>query len=182
MSRIGKKPIQISDNVTVDIKDGLVKIKGPKGELTQDFADKLKITVKDKEIIVERKDDSQQQRALHGTVRSLIANMVIGVTEGFKRSLELIGVGFRVAKKGKDLEFFIGFSHPVIFNIPEGVECELEKNTIHLQSTDKQLIGETAANIRKLKKPEPYKGKGIRYVGEIVRKKAGKAGKAGGSA
>jgi len=178
MARIGKKPIQLKDGVTAIVSEGKVTIKGPKGELVKDFGPKVKILQQDNEIIVERRDESIEQNALQGTARAIVQNMVTGVTEGFKKSLELIGVGFRVAKKGNDIEFHIGFSHPVLFKVPEGVQCDVEKNNIHVSGIDNQLVGEVAANIRKLKKPEPYKGKGIRYTGENVRRKAGKAGKA----
>jgi large subunit ribosomal protein L6 len=179
MSRIGKKPIQLTDNTTITVNSGLVIVKGPKGELTHNFGDKINIVIKDKEVFVEKRDDSMMQDSLQGTTRALIANMVNGVANGYKKSLELTGVGFRVNKKGNDLEFNIGFSHPVLFKTPEGISLDLEKNTIHVSGIDKQLVGETAANIRKLKEPEPYKGKGIRYTDEVVRRKAGKAGKAG---
>jgi len=178
MSRIGKKPIQISDNVTATITGGRVDIKGPKGMLSYDFGDRINIILKDKEITVEKRDESMAQDITQGTVHAIINNMVSGVVNGYKKSLELNGVGFRVAKKGNDLEFHIGFSHPVLFKMPEGIQCDLEKNTMHVSGIDKQLVGEVAANIRKLKKPEPYKGKGIKYVGEVIRRKAGKAGKA----
>jgi len=181
MSRIGKLPIQFGDDVTVDVKDGKVSIKGPKGELSYDFGNKLKISVKDKEIFVERHNDSKEQKALHGTIRSLIANMVEGVTHGFKKSLEVIGVGYRAIKKDKEIELYLGFSHPVSFRIPEGINIDIEKNIIHVSGINKQLVGEVAANIRRLKKPEPYKGKGIKYIDEQIRRKAGKAGKAGGA-
>lgn len=178
MSRIGKKPVQLASGVTAEIKDGSIIIKGPKGSLTQYFGDKINISIKDNEVWVEQKEESNEQNVLQGTFRALVANMVEGVTDGFKKSLELIGVGFRLAKKGNDIEFHIGFSHPVLFKVPEGVQCDVEKNAIHVSGIDKQLVGEVAANIRKLKKPEPYKGKGIRYTEEQVRRKAGKAGKA----
>jgi len=178
MARIGKKPVQLKDGVTATIDKGTVTIKGPKGQLVKDFGDKASIILKDGQILVERSDESTEQNVLQGTVRAITQNMVIGVTEGFKKSLELIGVGFRVAKKGDDVEFHIGFSHPVLFKVPANVQCDVEKNIIIVSGIDNQLVGEVAANIRKLKKPEPYKGKGIRYVDEHVRRKAGKAGKA----
>lgn len=179
MSRIGKKSIQLADGVTVTASNGVVVVKGPKGELSYNFGDKINIILGDKEVLVEKRDDSISQDVLQGTFHALIANMVEGVVNGYKKSLELIGVGFRVAKKGNDLEFHIGFSHPVLFKVPEGIQCDVEKNIIHVSGIDKQLVGETAANIRKLKKPEPYKGKGIKYTDEVIRRKAGKAGKAG---
>ncbi|MDD5732117.1 MAG: 50S ribosomal protein L6 [Patescibacteria group bacterium] len=179
MSRIGKKSVQLADGITVTASNGVVVVKGPKGQLTHDFGDKVNITIKDKEVSVEKRDDSMSQDSLQGTIRAIIANMVEGVVNGYKKSLELIGVGFRVAKKGNDLEFHIGFSHPVLFKVPEGIMADVEKNTISVSGIDKQLVGETAANIRKLKEPEPYKGKGIKYTDEVIRRKAGKAGKAG---
>lgn len=177
MSRIGKKAIQLVKDVTVTVSNGKVIVKGPKGELKHDFGDKINILIKDGEVSVEKRDISMAQDVMQGTVRAIIANMVSGVVSGYKKSLELNGVGFRVAKKGNDLEFNIGFSHPVLFKVPEGITCEVEKNIIHVGGIDKQLVGEVAANIRKLKKPEPYKGKGIKYVDENIRRKAGKAGK-----
>jgi len=179
MSRIGKKSIQLADGVTVTASNGVVVVKGPKGELTHDFGDKVNIIIKDKEVLVEKRDDSMSQDSLQGTVRAIISNMAEGVVSGYKKTLELIGVGFRVAKKGNDLEFHIGFSHPVLFKTPAGIQCDVEKNTITVEGFNKQLVGETAANIRKLKEPEPYKGKGIKYSDETIRRKAGKAGKAG---
>lgn len=178
MSRIGKKPIQFADNTTVAISNGIISVKGPKGELKQDFKNKIDIKIKDKEISVDKIDGSKEQDVMQGTVRALIINMIIGVNEGYKKSLELNGVGYRVAKKGNDLEFNIGFSHPVTFQMPQGIECSVEKNVIYISGIDKQLVGEVSANIRKLKKPEPYKGKGIKYTDEHIRRKAGKAGKA----
>jgi len=178
MARIGKKPIQLKDSITATMDGGILTIKGSKGQLIRDFGDKLNIVLADKEILVEKREETIEQNTLQGTFRALIQNMVTGVDEGFKKTLELIGVGFRVAKKGNDVEFHIGFSHPVLFKVPEGVQCDVEKNTISISGIDNQLVGEVAANIRKLKKPEPYKGKGIRYTDEVVRRKAGKAGKA----
>ena len=180
MSRTGKLPVEFNKDVKVDINDGVFTVKGPRGELTHDFGKKMKISVSDNNILVERKDDSNEQKSLHGTTRSLIQNMVTGVTEGFEKSLEVVGVGFRVAKKDSILELNIGFSHPVNFQIPEGVEVNVAKNTINISGADKQLVGQVAANIRQFKKPEPYKGKGIKYVDEIVKRKAGKAAKAVG--
>lgn len=179
MSRIGKKAIQLANGVTVTASSGVVVVKGPKGELTHDFGDKVNIILKDNEVLIEKRDDSISQDSLQGTIRAIIANMTEGVVSGYKKTLELIGVGFRVAKKGNDLEFHIGFSHPVLFKTPAGIICDVEKNTIFVSGIDKQLVGETAANIRKLKEPEPYKGKGIKYSDETIRRKAGKAGKAG---
>ncbi len=181
MSRTGKLPVEFDKEVKVDIDNGVLTVKGPKGELKYDFGKKIKISISDNSVLVERKDDSNEQKSLHGTIRSLIQNMVTGVTEGFEKSLEIVGVGFRVTKKDNVLELNIGFSHPINFQIPEGVEVNVEKNTIKVSGVDKQLVGQVAANIRQFKKPEPYKGKGIKYTDEIVRRKAGKAAKAVGS-
>ncbi|HRY60303.1 MAG TPA: 50S ribosomal protein L6 [Patescibacteria group bacterium] len=178
MARIGKKAIQLASGITAEINGGIVKIKGPKGELTQDFGPIPNIILNGSEITAEKKDNSQEQDVFQGTVRAIIANMVEGVTNGYKKTLELNGVGYRVAKKGNDVEFHIGFSHPVLFKVPEGVTVDIEKNLIHVSGINKQLVGEAAANIRKLKVPEPYKGKGIKYIDEHIRRKAGKAGKA----
>jgi large subunit ribosomal protein L6 len=178
MSRIGKKPIPVPDGVTVDIKPGHVFVKGPKGELQQDINPEMKVSQEDGMLTVERPTDRGEHRALHGLTRSLIANMVEGVTNGYEKRLEIQGVGYRAALKGTDLELQVGFSHPVEFPAPDGIEFEVPAaNRIVVKGIDKQLVGETAAKIRKVRKPEPYKGKGIRYEGEYVRKKAGKAAK-----
>lgn len=178
MARIGKKAIQLANGITAEINGGIVKIKGPKGELTQDFGSIPNIILNGSEITVEKRDGSQEQDVFQGTARAIIANMVEGVTNGYKKTLELNGVGYRVAKKGNDVEFHIGFSHPVLFKVPANVQVDIEKNLIHVSGINKQLVGEVAANIRKLKVPEPYKGKGIKYIDEHIRRKAGKAGKA----
>ena len=179
MSRLAKKPISAPAGVTVDITGGKVVVKGAKGELSRDFGEAVIFEKKEEGIFVNRRGESGPERAIQGTAFNLIRSMIIGVTEGFSKSLELIGVGFRVAKKDKGIELNIGFSHPVYFEIPSGVECVVEKNIITVSGIDKQLVGEVAANIRKLKKPEPYKGKGIKYSDEKIRRKAGKAGKVG---
>jgi large subunit ribosomal protein L6 len=178
MSRIGKQPIAIPDGVTVDVTEGTVAVKGPGGALSQAVDRDMKVTVTDGEIRVERPSDERTHRSLHGLTRSLIANMVEGVTKGYQKTLEIQGVGYRAALKGKDVELQVGFSHPVSFPAPEGIEFEVSApNRIVVKGIDKQLVGETAARIRRIRKPEPYKGKGIRYEGEYVRKKAGKAAK-----
>ena len=179
MSRLANKPIQIPSSVTVTAKDGSIRAQGPKGELSYQFHDVVGVAVESSEIRVTRRDDSKTQRAMQGTVYSRIKGLIEGVENGFTKTLDLIGVGYRVVKKGEAVELAIGFSHPVLFHPPQGVVVEVEKNTIRVTGIDKQLVGEVAANIRKLKKPEPYKGKGIRYTTETVRRKAGKAGKAG---
>ena len=178
MSRIGKQPIAIPDGVTVKVSDGLVTVKGPGGELSQRIARDMKVTVVDGEVRVERPSDEREHRSLHGLTRSLIFNMVEGVTEGYEKRLEIQGVGYRAALKGTDLELQVGFSHPVTMAPPAGIEFEVPApNRVVVKGIDKQLVGEVAANVRKVRKPEPYKGKGIRYEGEYVRKKAGKAAK-----
>lgn len=180
MSRIGKYPVTVPNGVTVTLDGQHVGVKGPKGEL--EFTVKEPITVSkndDGAIQVARPNDERENRSLHGLTRTLIANMITGVTEGYEKKLEIVGVGYRVISKGpKQLEFALGFSHPVIIDAPEGITFNVENQTkFSVQGIDKQLVGETAANIRKLRKPEPYKGKGVRYAGEHVRRKAGKAGK-----
>lgn len=175
MSRVGKEPVNVPDSVEVQIDGSTVKTKGPKGELVQTFSQEMVINKKDKEIIVGRPSDSNLHKSLHGLTRSLIANMVSGVSEGFTKELEIIGVGYRASKKGDSIELRVGFSNPVKFSKPKGVEIEIPSpNRIIVKGADKQLVGEVAAEIRAVKKPEPYKGKGIRYVGEYVRRKVGK--------
>jgi len=178
MSRIGKKPIQLPQGVTVTITDSQILVKGPKVELKQNLHPLIKVEQKDNDIIVNvTNTDEKKEKALWGTFRQLIYNMIIGVTEGFKRQLEVNGVGYRVALQSKNLVLNVGYSNPVEFKIPDGLTCEVEKNLITLSGADKQLIGETAAQIRKIRKPEPYKGKGIKYLEEVIRRKAGKQAK-----
>jgi large subunit ribosomal protein L6 len=174
MSRLGKKPIEIPEGVDVEIKNSVVSVKGPKGILDRDFKDFVKIDKQDKIIQLLPVSKGERAKAFWGTYTSHLKNMIEGVKEGFSKELVLEGVGFRVAIEGKDLVFNVGFSHPVKFKIPEGVEIKVEKNNIEISGIDKQLVGQTAAEIRALKKPEPYKGKGIRYKDEVVRRKAGK--------
>lgn len=180
MSRIGSKPITIPEGVNILVQDQEVVVKGPKGELQQAIPGKeITVTVKDKDITVTRKNDNRQTKAFHGLVRSLIANMVTGVTDGYEKRLEMVGTGYRVKKEGEKLVVSVGYSHPVDIACPPGITLDVEGNNIIIvKGIDKQLVGETAANIRAIKKPEPYKGKGIRYQGEVVRRKAGKAAKA----
>jgi large subunit ribosomal protein L6 len=178
MSRIGKQPIEVPGGVDVTLEGSRVSVSGPRGSLHQDVHPRMKVTVEDGTVRVERASDERLDKSLHGLTRSLIANMVAGVTEGFEKRLEIQGVGYRAALQGQDLELQVGFSHPVRFPAPEGIEFEVPAaNRIVVRGIDKQLVGEVAANIRKVRKPEPYKGKGIRYEGEYVRKKAGKAAK-----
>jgi large subunit ribosomal protein L6 len=178
LSRIGKQPIAIPDGVTVEVGDGLVTVKGPGGELSQRVVRDMRVIVDGGQVRVERPSDERDHRSLHGLTRSLIANMVEGVTKGYEKRLEIQGVGYRAALKGSELELQVGFSHPVTMSPPAGIEFEVPApNRIVVKGIDKQLVGEIAANVRKIRKPEPYKGKGIRYEGEYVRKKAGKAAK-----
>jgi large subunit ribosomal protein L6 len=175
MSRIGRKPIEIPDGVEIDVKPGAVKVKGPKGELNQDLSSDMKVAIDNGTLKVERPTDRGEHRALHGLTRSLIANMVEGVTDGFERRLEIQGVGYRAQLKGKALEMALGYSHPVTIQAPEGIDFEVPQPTeVIVRGIDKQLVGETAARIRKTRPPEPYKGKGVRYAGEHVARKVGK--------
>ncbi|WP_106495507.1 50S ribosomal protein L6 [Lentibacillus sp. Marseille-P4043] len=178
MSRIGLKPIQIPDGVEVKLNGNTVTVKGPKGELTRDFHDDIKIVIEDNVITIERPSDHKDHRALHGTTRSLINNMVEGVHKGFEKSLEIIGVGYRAQKQGEKVVVNAGYSHPVEIEPRDGIEIDVPKNTqIIVKGIDKELVGAVAANIRAIRPPEPYKGKGIRYEGEYVRRKEGKTAK-----
>jgi large subunit ribosomal protein L6 len=175
MSRIGKKPIPVPDGVTVEIKPGHVSVKGPKGELRQEVSREMKITQDDGVLKVERPSDRGEHRALHGLTRSLIANMVVGVTDGYEKRLEIQGVGYRARLQGKSLELALGYSHPVSVSAPDGIEFEVPQPTqVVVRGIDKQLVGEIAARVRKARPPEPYKGKGVRYEGEHVARKVGK--------
>ncbi|WP_342433874.1 50S ribosomal protein L6 [Neobacillus sp. FSL H8-0543] len=178
MSRIGKLPIEIPAGVTVTIVKNNVSVKGPKGELTRSFDPEIGITLEENVVTVTRPSDAKEHRALHGTTRAVLANMVEGVSAGFERKLELIGVGYRAQKQGTKLVLNVGYSHPVEFNPEAGLEIEVPTNTkITIKGIDKERVGELAANIRQVRPPEPYKGKGIRYEGEFVRRKEGKTGK-----
>ena len=178
MSRIGKMPVPVPSGVSVDIDGQSVKVKGPKGELNRMFHERVAIELEDGEAIVNRVDDTRESRALHGLSRALLANMVAGVSDGYKKELEVVGVGYRAQLKGRDIEMQLGFSHPVNFAAPDGITFEVPEPTkIIISGIDKELVGQVAANIRKIRPPEPYKGKGIRYSGEHVRRKAGKAGR-----
>jgi len=175
MSRIGRKPINVPENVTIDVSAGHVSVKGPKGELAQDLSADMKVEQSDGVLTVARPTDRGEHRALHGLTRSLIANMVEGVTDGFEKRLEIQGVGYRAQLKGKNLELALGYSHPVPIDAPEGIEFEVPQPTeVIVRGIDKQLVGQVAADIRKRRPPEPYKGKGIRYRGEHVMRKVGK--------
>jgi len=176
MSRIGKKPISLPSGVTVTVSDSQVIVKGQKGELKVDLLPNINVEVKDDQVLVTRKNDLKQTKANHGLIRSLVDNHVIGVTQGYKKTLKLVGTGYRVASKGAGLTLSVGFSHPVEVTAIEGVKLKIESNNvIHIEGTDKQRVGQMAADIRAVRKPEPYKGKGIRYEDEIVRRKSGKA-------
>ncbi|CAI9416670.1 50S ribosomal protein L6 [Nocardioides sp. T2.26MG-1] len=179
MSRIGKLPVAVPSGVDVAIDGAHVTVKGPKGTLSHTVAAPIIVEKGDGVLDVKRPDDERQSRALHGLTRTLVNNMVVGVTEGYEKRLEIVGVGYRVLSKGPtQLEFQLGYSHPITFNAPEGITFTVDGPTrLGVQGIDKQLVGEVAANIRKLRKPEPYKGKGVRYAGEQIRRKVGKAGK-----
>ena len=181
MSRIGKKPIDIPAGVEFKIEGQIITVKGPKGELSCHVHPHIKIEQQDKQLILSIADiNNKQDKALWGTNRQLVANLFTGVTQGYVKQLEINGVGYRAEVKGTDLVLHVGYSHPVEFQIPQGVSVKVEKNIITLESIDKQLLGETAANIRRIRKPEPYKGKGIKYVDEIILRKAGKQVKGAG--
>lgn len=174
MSKIGKKPIEIPSGVTVVVEDGLVKVKGPKGELEYKIPRELKVTLIENKLAVLPISKSKKTPALWGTIRAVIANMISGVVSGFEKKLEIEGIGFKAQTQGNDLVLNLGFSHQVIFKIPDGIKVDVSKNIITISGISKELVGQTAANIRALKKPEPYKGKGIRYAGEVIKRKAGK--------
>ena len=178
MSRIGRKPVQIPAGVEVTVDGNTCIVKGPKGTLQQDFHENITVTVEENEVIVDRANDERESRAQHGLTRALIQNMVTGVSEGFTKSLELAGVGYRVQLKGTSLDFSLGYSHPVVIEAPEGIAFEVPDNThINVKGINKQQVGQIAAEIRAKRPPEPYKGKGIHYVGEHIRRKLGKAAK-----
>jgi large subunit ribosomal protein L6 len=179
MSRIGKAPIPVPSGVDVTIAGGNVTVKGPKGTLARQLPADITVRQDGDQLVVERPDDERQHRALHGLTRSLVNNMVVGVTDGFSKDLEIVGVGYRATAQGPDrLELALGFSHPVNIDAPEGITFEVPAPTrITVRGIDKEIVGQVAANIRKVRKPEPYKGKGVRYAGEVVQRKAGKAAK-----
>ena len=179
MSRIGKAPISVPSGVDITISGSSIAVKGPKGELTRELPEQVSVRQDGDELLVERTDDERESRALHGLMRSLVANMVTGVTDGFRKELDIVGVGYRAAAKGSNgIELALGFSHPVVVEAPDGISFVVPAPTrIEVHGIDKQLVGQVAADIRAWRKPEPYKGKGVRYVDEHVRRKAGKAGK-----
>lgn len=182
MSRIGNAPVDLKDGVSATSADGVLKIKGPKGELSLDLDKNLGIDIKDGSIVVIRKSEDKYVKSIHGTTRAIVSNMVIGVTEGWSKQLEMVGTGYRAEVNGKDLVMSIGFSHPVTITPPEGIDFKVEKNLITVSGPDKEVVGQVSANVRKVRPPEPYKGKGIKYIDEFVRRKPGKAAKASESA
>jgi len=178
MSRVGKKPIPIPDGVQVKIEGEQIYVKGPKGELAKNLNPRLKVSVQDKQVVVNREQDDRSTRSLHGVVRSDINNMVVGVIKGYQKTLEINGVGFRAQVQGRTLQLNLGFSHVLTFPLPPGIEASVEKQIqVTIQGVDKYLVGQVAANLRACKPPEPYKGKGIKYTGEVIIRKEGKTGK-----
>jgi large subunit ribosomal protein L6 len=176
MSRIGKQPITVPSGVTITIEPGAVKIKGPKGALSAAVSPLVELKVEGSTLTVERREESRNARSIHGLTRKLLSNMVTGVSEGFRRVLEINGVGYRAEAKGNILQLALGYSHPIMFSLPQGVQAKVDKQTVvTLEGADRQVLGETASEIRKLRPPEPYKGKGIKYAEEKIRRKAGKA-------
>ena len=176
MSRIGKLPVAVPAGVEVTIGTDVIDVKGPKGHVTAPVSDKLSYEMKDGHVYLTRKDDSRESNAQHGLCRTLLNNCVIGVTQGFTKSLEVIGVGFRVSVKGNIIELQVGYSHPVLVDVPDGIKASVEGNVLTLAGASKERVGEFAARIRRIRKPEPYKGKGIKYTTEIIRRKVGKSG------
>jgi large subunit ribosomal protein L6 len=178
MSRIGRLPIEIPAGVNVTVDGSAITVKGPKGELALTVPSPIEVKLEDGQLLVSRPDDERASRSLHGLTRTLIANQIIGVTDGYSKGLEIVGTGYRVQAKGSSIEFALGFSHSITVDPPAGISFAVEgNNKLTVHGIDKQAVGEVAANIRKLRKPEPYKGKGVRYAGEVVRRKAGKSGK-----
>jgi len=177
MSRIGKLPIPLAGGIQVKVADGVVTVQGPKGTLTQPLADGISAELQEGRLLLKRKDDSKRQKALHGLMRALLANAVTGVAKGFSKDLEIQGVGYRAQMAGQSVTFNLGYTHPVDFPVPKGIQITVDKQTkLTVAGIDRQQVGQVAAEIRSLRPPDVYKGKGIRYVGEVVRKKAGKAG------
>jgi large subunit ribosomal protein L6 len=177
MSRIGKKPIAIPKGVTVAVNDGVVDVKGPKGQLRQAIPPGVAFQLAGAELKAALTDDVPELRKFHGLARTLVANAVQGVTEGFKRELDIVGVGYRAELKGRQVVFALGYSHPIVFDIPQGIDIAVDKQThVVVSGVDKQLVGQVAANIRRMRKPDPYKQKGVRYTGEVLKKKQGKTG------
>lgn len=176
MSRIGKQPIPIPRDVKVELKEDILSVKGPKGELKRIIHPRVNVNMDNNQVIVSINEDTRESRSFHGLFRALIANMVTGVSQGFERVLEIVGVGYRAEMNGRTATFHLGYSHPIIFELPDGIDAVIDKTKITLSSIDKELLGKTAAKIRSFRKPEPYKGKGIKYADEIIKRKAGKTG------
>jgi len=178
MSRIGKKPILLPQGVKVELKDGTVAVKGPKGSLARPLLDGLEVEITDKVVNLKRSGDDKKTRSYHGLMRTLVSNMVDGVSKGFEKKLEIVGIGYRSELHANKLVFHLGYSHPIDFPLPAGISAEVEKQTlVTVKGVDKELVGQIAAKIRELRRPDPYKGKGVKYQGEVLRKKAGKTGK-----
>jgi large subunit ribosomal protein L6 len=183
MSRVGRKPIPVPKGVTVQVRESLIEVQGPKGKLTSPVPAGISFKLENGELAASRRDDERSQRALHGLARALAQNAIKGVTEGFSKELDIVGVGYKAQVEGRKVVFALGFSHPVVFPIPEGVSIAVDakSNRVTVTGIDRQRVGQVAAEIRNLRKPDPYKQKGIRYVGEVLKKKAGKAGATGGT-
>jgi large subunit ribosomal protein L6 len=178
MSRIGKKPIELPKGVKLEVKDGIVSVEGPKGQLARPFLEGLEIEITGDQAQVKRLGEDKRTRSYHGLMRTLVANMVEGVSKGFEKKLEIVGIGYRSELKGTSLTFYLGYSHPIEFPLPNGISAEVEKQTqVTIKGINKELVGQISAKIRDLRKPDPYKGKGVKYAGEVLRKKAGKTGK-----
>lgn len=178
MSRVGKSQIEIKDGVTITQSHGVLTVNGSKGELTIPIDKNLEVQISDGVVVVKRKNEEKYAKSIHGTTRAIISNMITGVTDGWSKQLEMVGTGYRAEVRGKDLVMSIGFSHPVVVSPPDGIEFKVEKSLITISGTNKEVVGQVAANVRKVRPPEPYKGKGIKYVDEIIRRKPGKAAKA----
>jgi large subunit ribosomal protein L6 len=178
MSRIGKKPIVLPQGVKLELKDGAVSVKGPKGALSRPLLEGIALEITDNAVTLTRASDDKRTRSYHGLMRTLVANMVDGVSKGFEKKLEIVGIGYRSELHGNKLVFFLGYSHPIDFQLPQGISAEVEKQTlVTIKGIDKELVGQISAKIRSLRKPDPYKGKGVKYATEVIRKKAGKTGK-----
>jgi large subunit ribosomal protein L6 len=178
MSRIGKKPIVLPPGVKLELRDGAVAVKGPKGSLSRSLLEGIEVEITDETVNLKRANDSKKIRSYHGLMRTLVANMVDGVSKGFEKKLEIVGIGYRSELHGNKLVFFLGYSHPIDFQLPQGISAEVEKQTlVTIKGIDKELVGQISAKIRNLRKPDPYKGKGVKYATEVLRKKAGKTGK-----
>ncbi|HAR95556.1 MAG TPA: 50S ribosomal protein L6 [Deltaproteobacteria bacterium] len=178
MSRIGKKPIALPQGVKVDIKDGMVLVEGPKGSLSRPLLEGIQLDMEEGSLLVKRANDTKRVRSYHGLMRTLVANMVDGVSKGFEKKLEIVGIGYRSEMQGNSIVLYLGYSHPINFPLPSGISADIEKQTVvTIKGIDKELVGQVSAKIRDLRRPDPYKGKGVKYAGEVLRKKAGKTGK-----